>query len=463
MGVQLVGTIVLSRLLAPEDFGLVAMVGVFLILGELLRDFGIPTAALQARTLSHQQSSNLFWTNTLLGLVAGGALCAFTPLIVALYGEPRLAGIVPIMAATLLLNGAQAQVQVVLARAMQFTALAVTTVASAVLALLSAVIAAVSGWSYWSLVIQMVVGAVSLLLFRVIAARWRPSMPRRHVGTKDFLRSGGAIGLAQIVGFAASNADTVLIGSVWGATVLGQYNRAFQLMVAPLSGLLAPLTQVVIPTLNHVRDAGRSVFDLLRRIQFLVTGVMIPLLVIVAVAAPAIIPLLLGPGWEPAAHILRWLAIAECFRTLSYISYWGFLAERQSRQLLYYNVVTKSLTVALLAGAVWFGAEAVAIAYAVALALSWPINLYWLSRTASLPAMRFFVTGMQVLTASLIAGGAAWTLLTFLSPQLHIAYVALTAAIVLSIYAAILCVVPQTRRNCADALNTARRLVRRAA
>lgn len=110
--VQLVSVVLLSRLLSPDDFGLIAMVTVVVALGDLLRDFGLSTSGLQARKLSDVQASNLFWANTLLGFMAAGLMALITPVLVLIYDEHRLWAIAPVLAVSLLLNGLQSQLQV---------------------------------------------------------------------------------------------------------------------------------------------------------------------------------------------------------------------------------------------------------------------------------------------------------------------------------------------------------------
>src|SRR5690606_36313262 len=107
--IQFVGAVVLARLLSPEDFGIFAMLTVFLGIGALIRDFGMPTAALQARNLSEQQASNVFWVTAALSTAVAAVLALASPLIVALYDQPRLGLIAPVMAGVLIVNGLQAQ------------------------------------------------------------------------------------------------------------------------------------------------------------------------------------------------------------------------------------------------------------------------------------------------------------------------------------------------------------------
>lgn len=405
---QFCGVIVLSRLLTPSDFGLVALVAIFLAMGELLRDFGLPTAALQAPTLSQGQASNFFWANALLGLSAGIALAASAPLMVLLFNEPKLAQIVPVMACTLVLNGFQAQLGVRLSRQMRFATLALTEVGTQAIGLCVAIVSALCGLGYWSLVIQAVFASASLLAVRLVCARWLPGRPRRGQGSREMFRSGSQLGLAQVLTFAASNADTIAIGTMWPASQVGYYNRAFQLYTLPKSAVLDPLTPVVLPTINStVTTSGMRSHSMLLRVQFALAAPLGLVYAIAAGAAPALIPVVLGDQWTPSVPVFTALAVGGLFAAFGNISYWTFLLENQSSQLMRLHLVTKPLAVILVVAAVPYGVTAVGIAFAMSVALSWPINLFWLSRSAGQDSMAFFRSGLRVVFPALVSMGVA--------------------------------------------------------
>jgi PST family polysaccharide transporter len=401
---QLVALVTLSRLLQPEDFGLVAMVAVFVTLGNLVRDFGLPLAGLQAAELSDQQASNLFWMNAAVAGVVAGVLAAITPVLVGLYGEPRLATIVPAMALVVFLGGLTAQLQVNLARRMRFLTLVISDVASQSVALALAIAMAMSGFGYLALVAQSVMGACLMLAIRWIASRWVPTRPRRGHGAASLLRTGSHYGIAQLLTFLQSNLDTVIIGAQFGATSLGYYNRAYQVLTTPASRFLDPLTQVVVATLNKVKVAGGDVESLLVRIQFGVGVIIVWVFAVTGAVAPTLLPFVLGGQWAPAVPIFQVLAIGGCVWVFNHVSYWVFVVNEKSRELLRYNLVSKPLAVlALLIGA-QFGPVGVAWGYTAAMAFSWPLNLIWLRKTAGLDARRFAANGLRVLAAG--AGGA---------------------------------------------------------
>lgn len=450
--VQVVSVVLLSRLLQPEDFGLIAMVGVFVALGNLLKDFGLPLAALQAKDLSHQQASNLFWLNTALAAGVAGLLAVSTPILVLFYSEPRLAAIVPSLAVVILLGGIGSQLQVNLARDMRYLALVSSDLSSQLVGLAAAVAAALAGWGYWALVVQSISVPIVLVAWRWLATGWRPARFRRGHGSKQMFRVGAEYGLAQFLTFLQSNADTMIIGARLGATQLGFYNRGYQLLTGPAERILGPLTQVVIPTLNRLRAGGRPYEQLVLRVQFSVGCLMVWLFAMTGGTAERLVPFVLGSGWEPTIPVFRTLSIGGCIWVFSYVSYWVFILNEQSRELLRYNLVSKPLAVGCLVAGSFFGIEGVAWGYVAAMALSWPLNLAWLARTANLPAWSFAANGVIVIAAGILGGATGWVVTSATGALLAPVSIACGILAGTALMCGFLVTVPSARRQMAGAV-----------
>ena len=458
---QMVSVVVLSRLLPPSDFGLIAMVTVVVSLGELLRDFGMTTSGLRARKLTHAQGSNLFWVSSALGLVASLLVAASAPLLVLVYNEPRLYVLTPVLAITVLIHGSQAQLQVQLARAHKYGTLVLTDLAAQALALGVAVGGVLAGWGYWALAAQSLTAALALLVLRWFASGWVPALPARGVGSKPLLVSGAHFGLAYGLQFVASNTDAVMIGALWGAGPLGLYNRAFQLLTMPVSKLLSPLMNVVVPTMNAVRDEGGDVQRRYLRIQSIVGLVIVAVFAVAGGSAAALIPLALGSQWVGSVPIFQILSVGGLVLGLSQVSYWIFVTEGKSRELLKYNLVTKPMTVLLVVVGSLFSVEGAAWGYAVALLLSWPINVVWLWKTAGIDGPKFLVNGFRLVAAGLLAGLAAMTVpLGGVADSLFLATCA-RAIVAFVVYVAAVAVFPGGRRDLRLAVRFAARMVRR--
>ena len=195
---------------------------------------------------------------------------------------------------------------------------------------------------------------------------------------------GGSLLGSQLIGYLANNVDALTIGHRFGATPLGYYNRAFQLLMNPLNQVRAPSTTVALPVLSRASDTPVRFNSIVRNGQ-LVLGypIAVALALLVGVAEPTV-TIVLGPQWEQVPPILRLLAVAGIFQTLAYVGYWVYLARGLTRQLLQYTLMSAAIRiVCVIGGSVW-GVVGVAAGYALAPALAWPLSLWWLNRSTTL-------------------------------------------------------------------------------
>lgn len=403
IGINAASVIVLSRLLSPEAFGLVAMVTILVTLGELFRDFGLSPAALRIPDLSRQQASNLFWINSLLGLTAAAVITCATPLVVLFFHEPRLAAITPALAVSLFFNGVQAQIQVHLSRTQRYTVLTVTDVLSRVVGLAVAVAAALGGLEYWALVWQTLSAALFLLMSRAVLAKWVPLRPRRGAETKALVVSGVDFSLGSLLQVLANNADALMLGSLHGAAPLGLYNRAYQLLTMPVGQMLGPLVNVVVPTLNLAKKEGGNVERYLLRLQPLAGMASTWVFSMAVASAAALIPFVLGSEWTESVLLFQILAIGGIGQAFYQVSYWGFLVEGTSREILKFQIATKVMTIILVVIGGFISVEAVAAAVSLSLFLTWPISLEWLHRTAGLNVRPFLSNGVRIIVIGVIS------------------------------------------------------------
>lgn len=440
--IQFASTVVLSRLLAPDQFGLIAMVAVFVAFGETIRDFGMTLIGLQRKDLSDQEASNLFWINTALGLVTATTLAASAGLLVALYGEPRLWWLAPAIAPTLLLNGVAAQVRVQLSRSMRFALIASIDVAAQALVFTAGVVLAALGFGYWALAISSLLGSLAGLVGPWVATRWRPLRPRRDATSARLVRDGAAFGFAQFLTYLANNVDTMAIGMRWDPLSVGLYNRGYQLLTLPIQQLMGPLTQVVVPTVHRAVEEGRTVDSVLMRVQFGLGSVVIWMFGVSAATADWLIPFLLGDEWRPSVQIFQALAFGGFFWAFSQVNYWRVIIENHGRQLFYLNLVTKSITIAFIIFGSFISIQAVAWAVAAGLAATWPIALIWFKRVANWDSWQQFGNGMRLMVPGATATCLGLLVMQRLSgaPDLRSAVAA--AATVTVVYLAGILVVP---------------------
>ncbi|MFD1810856.1 lipopolysaccharide biosynthesis protein [Rhodococcus gannanensis] len=408
-GIQFGGIVVLARLLEPSDFGLVAMVIAVVGVCEVLRDFGLSSAAVQARTLTERQRSNLFWINTGIGagLTLIVLLCA--PLIAGLFDEPRLTSITQVLSVTFLLSGLATQFRAHLTRQMKFGRLAVADIVAQSGGLLAGIALAVGGAGYWAIVGQQVVQALLMPAVTAAWGRWMPGLPHRHEPMRDLLSFGWHLMGTQLLQYASKNVDSVIVGHQFGATNLGYYNRSSQLVNGPLNQLNVPASTVALPVLSRLQDdPPRYRRFLLHGQTALMTLVVGGFLCAAALAGPAV-EILLGPSWTPATDLFRLFAIGAAFQGAGYATYWVFTSKGITAAMLRYAIVVRTLSISLLVAGAWWGMIGVAWAYVVGVALSWLLGLLWISRASDAPVREMFANGLRTLLVYGVASTAAYT------------------------------------------------------
>lgn len=443
---QFTSLVILARLLTPHDYGLIAIVVVIIGIGEIFRDFGLSSAAVRAPELTRGQSTNLFWINTGIGIVLGAALFAMAGPIASWFGQPEVVGIARAMASIFVLNGLSTQFRALVVRALRFRWLAFFDVLAPMIALAVAICAALLQWGYWSLVAQQVTQALVLLTGAVLGARTVPGLPQRDASVRALLAFGGNLVLSQVVNYATNRIDTAVVGFVYGATPLGLYNRAYQVVVTPLTQIQAPVTSVALPVLSKIQDDQERFSAYLVRGQ-LALGYPISLgLGMVVVTAHPIIELMLGQQWLGAVPLLQFFALAGIARNLAFVGYWVYVVRGLGGALFRFTAATGIIPVAcIIVGAQW-GVVGVAAGFALAPWITWPISLLWLSRVTAVPTRSLYVGALRIILVAAVTASAAHVVLTA-TPALPAAASIGLAGAVTAASLGLLCVIPAIRAD----------------
>lgn len=457
---QLLSVIVLARLLSPHDYGLLAIVLVIVGVGEIFRDFGLTSASIQAPTLSTGQRDNLFWVNAAIGAALSLVMFGLSWPLAALTGEGELLGLIQVLSTVFLLNGLATQHRANLMRALQFRSLAIIDVAAAAIALATAIVAALAGAGFWALAIQQLTSGVVVLVGCVWAGKWLPRRFDRSASIRELIAFGWNIVATNLLVYAGSQTDTVLVGMKFGTEPLGLYNRAYQVLMTPLAQVRSPLKGVAVPVLARVQEDPPRFNAYVCAAQLALGYVLgLPLALVVGLSGP-VVELMLGAQWTEATPLLRMFAIAGILTTLSFVGYWVYLTRGLGKQLFRYTIVTTIIKIVTLVIGSMFGLVGVAVAFAVAPAISWPLSLFWLSRITPMPTKQLYAGAFRVLLAAgLAAGGAAVVVMAL--PAWPAAALVAAGAVVGLAAASFLLLFPVFRRDARSILSFGRLMLRR--
>lgn len=401
--VQIAGTAILARILSPGDFGLVAMVTAIIGIAAILSDFGLSLAALRDPDMSHEDKSNLFWVNLIIGLLASAIIALTAGPISDFYGRPELKTIVLALSATFLLQSAAGQFRAELSRSLRFSRIVAIDVLAQLGATATAVTLALTGMGYWALVVQQVTIIVLQVMGLATLSGWLPQKPRNLWGTGKHIIFGSKASATQIINYVSSNADTVALGAMWGASTTGIYNQAYQFFKVPISQLASPLTNVMIPVLSRAND--QQMLKYLKHLQSMLIYAIGGVFLILASVAPPLMLIILGPGWEGVAPVLQILAIGGIFQTLGYIYYWFFIVKDLVGSQLIFGGLARLVMVAMIIAFSPWGANGVAWAVTAGLAINWTLLTLFVVPRSGL-RRRFFLSN-SARPITILLGGLA--------------------------------------------------------
>lgn len=409
---------VLGRLLDPKDFGLVGMVTAIIGVFNLFRDFGLSTAAVQRPNVTREQHSTLFWVNILVGVILAVVVLAAAPMIAAFYHEPRLVAVTAVLSTGFIFNAAGVQHDALLQRQMRFTTAATVDIIALVCSVSIGIGMALKGYGYWSLVATTIVPPLVGSTCYWIVTGWVPGRPHRGAGVGSMLRFGGTMTVNGLIVYAAYNLEKVLLGRFWGATAVGLYGRAYQLVNIPTDNLNTAAGAVAFPALSRVQDDPIRFRNYFLKGYSLVLALTIPITLICALFAEELIRVLLGPKWNDTAPIFRLLApTIMMFAVINPLGWVLFSLGMVGRSLQVAAVLAPVVISGYLLG-LSHGPTGVAFAYSAVMAL-WVIpHVAWCVRGTPISLKDVLVTFGRPLFSAIAAAVLPFLLKIFYGQSL---------------------------------------------
>lgn len=378
---QVASVVVLSRLLPPSEFGVVAMAGPVIGFVTLFQDLGLSQATVQKQELSHEEVNAFFWIN-----VGGGAglsllVVAISPFAGAYYDEPRVVPLTMALGSLILLGSVGGQSGAIVTRRMQYHLAAINGAVSIIVGLVVSVAVALLLKNYWALFWGQFASTLAGVTGIWIAARWRPSLPQRVAGLSHSLKFGAGITGANVAGFISRNCDNILIGWKWGETSLGLYDRAYKLLLFPIERLAAPLMVTMLPVLCRLLpepERYRKVY--LRALSLLLLASWPGICWAIAFGRELVL-VVLGQQWHEAGTIFAPLAVTALVQMVNNGAGYLYTSQRRGTELARWAVIGAACDLISFVIGLPFGPVGVARAYMVSEYLRTPLLWYLVTRS----------------------------------------------------------------------------------
>ena len=365
VAIQLLATIVVARLLAPADFGLMTMVTTFSLLFMNFGLNGFTEAVIQRKDIDHSLASNLFWVNMAFCVGLTIVFAAGGPVLARFYGDPRLTRVAQAMALTIFFTGLSVIHLALLRRAMRFAAVSVNEIVAQAVSVLISVALAYWGWGYWALVAAAVALPFTTLVGAVVQCRWIPSLPRRVEGTGPMVRFAMNIYGFFVLNYVTRNVDNLLVGWFFGAQALGFYKKAFDLAVFPIFQASGPLNTVAVPTLSRLADDPERYSRYIVRSLALLAFVGMGTGACMVLVGKDLIRVLLGPKWDEAGRIFTYFGFGIGAMFIYRVYGWLHLSLGTANRLFRWGFIELGVLLGLFLLGLRWGPTGVGLAWGV--------------------------------------------------------------------------------------------------
>jgi O-antigen/teichoic acid export membrane protein len=387
-------TIFVMRLLAPADYGLLAMASVFLALLGMFAEIGLGPALVQQAETSLQKQRQAFGVILLMNLTLFVLLNAAASLIALFYAEPKLTGVIRVMSLQFLIIPFSVIPEVLLQRRLDFKYRSLSDLGSTVIGSVATLILAVSGFGVWSLVIGNLAGFFFRAVFFNIVAPFRAWPTFSLQGMRSTLAFGGNVTGSRFLWFLYTQADTVIVGRVLGGEILGVYSVALHLASLPLQRITGILNQVAFPAFSRFQHDRELIAAQLLKALSLIALVAFPILWGMSAVAPELIVVLLGTKWTEAVLPMQILTLIMPFRAVV-----GFLPSVTDAigkpEIGFSNALLACIVmpIAFLIGAQW-GIKGVALVWLLVYPIVLAINMQRMVRALDL-SLRKIIVGIR--------------------------------------------------------------------
>lgn len=358
-------TLIVARLLAPTDYGLVAMALVYLGLAQLVNEFGLGTVIVMRRDLVEHQIARLGGLSVLLGAGFVGLSALLAGPVAQFFGEPTVRWLIMASSLTFITGAFQVVPRALLAKDLDFRRLAWADGTEALLSTIGTLALAVSGLKYWALVLGPIVGRAT---GTILVNTWRPhrvAWPRQFATIAREVAFGWHVVVARIAWYLYSNADFAIVGRLLGKGPLGGYTFGWQISSIPIERVTALVMSVTGPVFSTVQHDKAALQRYLRNLTEGLAFITFPAAVGLALVADVFVLALLGEHWQPAIVPLRLLALSAALRSVTPLLPQIIVSTGHAKRNMQFTIAAALIMPVLFYAGTRWGTAGVALAWVI--------------------------------------------------------------------------------------------------
>ena len=378
-GAQLVSfvvSIVLARILAPEDYGTIALVTVFTAILQVFVDSGLGTALIQKKDADDLDFSSVFYFNFAMCLVLYSGMFIAAPYIAIFYEDMTLTPVIRVLSLTIVISGVKGIQQAYVSRNMLFKNFFFSTIGGTIFSAFLGIGLAFSGYGVWALVAQQLSNTMIDTLILWITVKWKPKKEFSWKRLRTLFSYGWKLLVSSLLDTVYNNLRNLIIGKMYSSADLAYYNQGDKFPKIIVTNINTSIDSVLLPTMSNEQDDRNRIKSMTRRAIKTSTYVMAPLMMGLAFCAESIVKIVLTDKWLPCVPFLRLFCITYMFWPVHTANLNAIKAMGRSDWFLKLEIVKKIVGLFFLLSSMWFGVMAMAYSLLLSSILSQIINAW---------------------------------------------------------------------------------------
>lgn len=367
-GVSFIVSLVLARILLPDDYGVVAVINIFITLADVFLSSGLNTALIQKQDADDIDFSTIFWCNLFLGLLLYFALAIAAPVLAIAYEMPILTSAIRVFALRLPISSFQSIQTAYVSRKMEFKKFFFSTITGTLVSAVVGIAMALLGFGVWALIAQYMTNTIIDTLFLFASVRWYPKFVFSWDRAKPLIKYGSRVMCTDLIGTLFNNLGDFIIGLKYTSTDLAFYTKGKQLPTLFKSNISTTLVSVLFPGMSYINDDKARVREFSRRSVRMLTYIIYPIMIGLLVMAKPLTVFLYTEKWLAIVPFASIVCIESVFSVPGTIALQTIKSVGRSDLMLKAEFVKKPILLFSLFLAIHFGV------YAIALTL--PINTF---------------------------------------------------------------------------------------
>ena len=408
-GIQFIFSILIARMLLPSDYGVIAMLGIFLAVSQSFIDSGFGTALVQKIDRTETDFSTVFYFNILVACFFYGLLWIISPYIASFYDIPLLESVTKAVALTLIFNALGGIQNAKLTIAIDFKTRAKISLMCTISTGIIGLIMAYKGYGVWALVTQNIANSILNATLLWLFVRWIPQRTFSMQSFRQLFGFGSKLLASGLLDTIYNNIYPLVIGKFFSASTLGVYSRASSLAQYPSSNLTSVLQSVTFPVLSSIQNDEERLGNAYRRLLRMSVFIIFPLMIGLSAVADPFIRLVLTDKWEGAIYLLQIVCFSMMWYPVHAINLNLLQVKGRSDYFLKLEIIKKIIGVSMLCITVPIGIVAMCYGSICTSIICLGVNTHYTWKLIGYGFKRQMREMLPTLLHALVMGAIAWT------------------------------------------------------